>query len=148
CCGRDEAERSHVAPPTNDSIRLERAGSPGRGAPAADRAKVPPQAKTAQPTTERLSCGPGMGRCAAAAGTRQCPALCTRPSAINGGASVTCIVRRAAGGRKGRVGTMARQLRSLQTRILVLIAACFLPGFIIFAIVTLVGRDKQLADVH
>jgi hypothetical protein len=43
---------------------------------------------------------------------------------------------------------MAPRFKSLQTRILVLIAACFLPGFVIFTVVTVVGHDKELQDVH
>jgi PAS domain S-box-containing protein len=43
---------------------------------------------------------------------------------------------------------MAPHFKSLQTRILVLIAACFLPGFVIFTLVTVVGHDKELRDVH
>src|SRR5882762_2396430 len=48
----------------------------------------------------------------------------------------------------GPVRSMAPHFKSLQTRILVLIAACFLPGLIIFTVVTVVGHDKELLDVH
>jgi len=37
---------------------------------------------------------------------------------------------------------------SLQTRILILIAGCFLPGFIVFTIVILVGRSEELREAH